>query len=64
MPVAARADSFLYIALAGEDKIVVYRQDPDDGKFIRTSAGATALPPNALAVVPAGPSPTGPTRTP
>src|SRR5438876_11077056 len=47
-----RADSFVYVSMAPEQKIQVYRLDPKDGKLTSVEAVAVEGSPGSLAVDP------------
>ena len=49
---AARADTFVYVSMAPEQKIQVYRLDPKDGKLTPVEASPVEGAPGALAVDP------------
>jgi 6-phosphogluconolactonase (cycloisomerase 2 family) len=49
---AAFADTYLYISLAGEKKIVLYRLGPIEGRLTHKADGPTVGEPGALAVDP------------
>jgi 6-phosphogluconolactonase len=49
---SAFADTALYISVAGEQKIAVYRMDPAEGRLTLRATTATAGEPGALAVDP------------
>src|SRR5206468_6688523 len=48
----ALADTSVYVSVAGEKKIAVYKMGPRDGKLTLSSTTATAGEPGALAVDP------------
>jgi 6-phosphogluconolactonase len=52
LPSPAAAENHVYISLAGENRIAIYRQDPADGKLIHAGETAVAGAPGALAVDP------------
>ena len=52
IPPAARADTFVYLALAGEKKIAVYRMDPRQGKLTHRADIRIDGEPGALTVDP------------
>jgi len=48
----AMADTYLYVSLAGENRIAVYRQDPRDGSLTPTGSVAVDGAPGALTADP------------